>query len=378
MRKIMVLIALLLAVPVLAEPTPAPSAGSGDHSGHMPEPPPFTPLTVADIEPIDALDLAPLVEKGPIPPSMAPDVVGAFRFICNVGHLSYDDPIAYPGQPGKSHLHMFFGNTQVDAHSDYASLRRSGDGSCQGGALNRSAYWIPALLTKAEGGQVVVPDSVALYYKRRPTSDPECGRPNPDFTNGTCHGIPVGLRAIFGTNYILGHKESPHVRFDCNTMESVSASLTETVARCAGASHIYARIESPDCWDGVNLDSTDHQSHLAYAFWDGRTGKQACPKTHRVTIPQLTLTMIYAVLPGDTPETWIFSSDVQAGKPAGTTFHADYMEAWEPEARLVWERNCLDGFLSCAGGDLGDGRGMKWPEGFTFEQRPHLVAVPVR
>src|SRR5690606_20117373 len=112
--------------------------------------------------------IAPHTIRAPIPPSMAPDVEGAFRFICNIGHISYDDPVAYPGQPDKAHLHMFFGNTATDAHSDYASLRASGEGTCQGGALNRSAYWIPALLTQAEGGQVVVPDSVTLYYKRRP------------------------------------------------------------------------------------------------------------------------------------------------------------------------------------------------------------------
>ena len=29
----------------------------------------------------------------PIPGSSAPDVVGAFRFICNAGQLRYDDPI---------------------------------------------------------------------------------------------------------------------------------------------------------------------------------------------------------------------------------------------------------------------------------------------
>ena len=36
---------------------------------------------------------------GAIPPSALPDVVGAFRFICNASHLSYDDPIVYPVAP---------------------------------------------------------------------------------------------------------------------------------------------------------------------------------------------------------------------------------------------------------------------------------------
>ena len=41
---------------------------------------------------------------GAIPASAAPDVLGAFRFICGAGSLAYDDPIVYPCQPGASHL----------------------------------------------------------------------------------------------------------------------------------------------------------------------------------------------------------------------------------------------------------------------------------
>ena len=98
------------------------------------------------------------------------DVVGAFRFICGAGQVSYDDPIVYPGQPGKSHLHQFYGNTLADANSTFASLRASGDSTCNnignGTAANRSAYWMPAMLDGK--GHVVVPDYVQVYYKREP------------------------------------------------------------------------------------------------------------------------------------------------------------------------------------------------------------------
>lgn len=382
MTRLAALVVLLSCQPAHAV-TAAPSANAEppDRGGHaMPSsasagPSAARPLKVADIEPIDRLPLDGLTQPKDIPPSGAPDVVGAFRLVCNMAHLSYDDPIAFPGRPGKSHLHMFFGNTATDAHSDYASLRSTGEGTCQGGALNRSAYWIPALLASPEGRQVVVPDNVALYYKRRPKDDPECERA-PVGGGGHCAGIPVGLRAIFGNNYIQDDRESLHVRFDCNSDAGSFPSLSEAVAACEGADHIYVRVEAPDCWDGVNLDSADHQSHLAYMFYDGTRNTPRCPETHPVTMPKLTLTVVYAVLPGDTPGTWVFSSDLMAGAKPGTTFHADYMEAWEPRARLTWETHCIDRLLNCAGGDLGDGRAMKAPEGFTFEQRPHLVPVP--
>src|SRR5690348_12510654 len=37
--------------------------------------------------------------------------IGAFRTMCNPSHMAFNDPIVYPGQPNRSHLHTFFGNT---------------------------------------------------------------------------------------------------------------------------------------------------------------------------------------------------------------------------------------------------------------------------
>jgi hypothetical protein len=34
---------------------------------------------------------------------------------CRFSHTNDDDPIVYPGQPGKSHPHTFFGNNSTDA-----------------------------------------------------------------------------------------------------------------------------------------------------------------------------------------------------------------------------------------------------------------------
>ena len=102
------------------------------------------------------------------------DVVGAFRFICTAGQVLPDDPIVFPGQPGKSHLHQFYGNEAANAFSTYASLRAGGQSTCNRGpfAANRSAYWMPAMLDGA--GNVVKPGFVSIYYKRRPAADPKC------------------------------------------------------------------------------------------------------------------------------------------------------------------------------------------------------------
>ncbi|WP_197323377.1 DUF1996 domain-containing protein, partial [Staphylococcus haemolyticus] len=122
--------------------------------------------------------------------------MGAFRFLCTPSHNAYNDPIVYPGQTGKSHLHTFFGNTKADANSTYESLRTSGESTCNN-LLNRSAYWIPALLNGQ--GKVVMPDYVSIYYKRRPSTDPVCQR-----QGKACIALPRGLRYVFGYNMSTG------------------------------------------------------------------------------------------------------------------------------------------------------------------------------
>ena len=143
--------------------------------------------------------LQPAWGSGTIPGSAAPDVVGAFRFICSAGQVLPDDPIVYPGQPGKSHLHQFYGNEAANAFSSYASLRNGGHSTCNRGpfAANRSAYWMPAMLDGS--GNVVKPEFVSIYYKRRPADDPKCSLSSGDHrAEGNCVPIPNGIKFIFG------------------------------------------------------------------------------------------------------------------------------------------------------------------------------------
>lgn len=53
---------------------------------------------------------------------------------------------------------------------------------------------------------------------------------------------------------------------------------------CPGG--IMATILFPPCWDGKNLDSPDHRSHIVYP---GRGGfdRSACPSTHPMRVPQV-------------------------------------------------------------------------------------------
>ncbi|KTT72489.1 hypothetical protein NS334_09115 [Sphingomonas endophytica] len=328
-------------------------------------------------------DIVPAHETGVIgavPPSAAPDVVGAFRFLCMPGQLRFDDPIVWPGQPGQSHLHQFFGNTAADAHSTYESLRRSGDSTCMS-ALNRSAYWMPAMLNGR--GQVVRPDYVSIYYKRRPAGDPECQR-----MGKACVPLPRGLRFVFGFDMV--HPDAPVTGagyFNCDGAGATQGhykDLREAARHCPVGSQIGAVINAPACWDGKRLDSPDHRAHVAYFSW--ATGQERCPRSHPYVIPTFTLGSWYTVdatLGDGSRDTWHLSSDEMPGadgrmRVPGTTFHADWFGAWDDETMRMWTANCIDRMLNCSGGDLGNGRQLKQVAPFAWKASPRLVPIPSR
>jgi hypothetical protein len=319
---------------------------------------------------------------GAIPPSAAPDVVGAFRFICTPSHLSYDDPVVYPGQPGKSHLHQYFGNTGADANSTYASLRTTGNSTCNS-PLNRSAYWMPALMN---GSVVIQPDYVSIYYKRRPATDPLCAK-----IGKACVNLPRGLRFIFGRNMLdLAQAPTGAAYFNCQGSGVTQAhynTLKTALKNCPAGAQLGVIINAPECWDGKNLDSADHRSHVAYSAYIGQAYAQ-CPVTHPYVIPTFTIGAWYTIgADVDRSGVWDgtykantlrFSSDDMPGMPMepGSTIHADWFGAWDDQAMALWSGNCIDKMLNCSGGDLGNGQQMKMFAGFNMGPKPNLPIPP--
>ncbi|WP_395622046.1 DUF1996 domain-containing protein [Sphingomonas daechungensis] len=319
-------------------------------------------------------ELVPSWGTGAIPPSASPDVVGAFRFICNAGQLLKDDPIVYPGQPGKSHLHQFYGNTGANAYSTYSSLRASGSSTCMS-PLNRSAYWMPAMLDGK--GDVIRPDYLAIYYKRRPISDPKCSLSSGDpQAEGNCVPLPNGLKFIFGYDMITGKAPTGSVYFNCDGPGATQGhypSIPAAMATCPAGAKIGAIVNAPSCWDGKNLDSANHRDHVTYKSY-GSWGYAKCPDTHPYVIPDFTLQAWFSIQAGDDLSQWQLSSDaMRPDLPHGSTFHADWFGGWDNTVLAMWTDNCINKKLNCSGGDLGNGKQMKMFSGFSWTASPRLV-----
>ncbi|MGV0964180.1 MAG: DUF1996 domain-containing protein [Polynucleobacter sp.] len=332
----------------------------------------LTPTPAVALSPAD---LTQFVQRDPggVPALEPGGYEGAFRLVCSFSHLNWDDAVLYPGkQGGSAHLHQNFGNPTTSYASTYDTLGAAGEGTC-GGPGNQSAYWAPALLNAA--GKVILPDGIALYYKRLPSSDPRCFQ---QAAKG-CAPLPQGLRVVQGWDMALGRMNGGDVAHRCISDGRPSihrATLAEAIADCGGEGQIMTRIIFGNCWNG-QLDSPDHRSHLATQTY-GERGYPECPATHPWLIPQQTQQFAYTVTKADGPIR--YSCDRMPGMAelsGGTCFHADYMEHWVPAVRETWERNCLDKQLSCVAGQLGDGTILKQRPVAPLAS-PRLVDAPAR
>jgi hypothetical protein len=305
-----------------------------------------------------------------LPAASAPGDPGAFRFICHHTTLATDDPTVYYQQPGKSHLHDETGVRGWNASSNYKNLRTGGGGSeCNdvaGFDQNQAeTNWQPALLDGK--GNVIQVDFIVVYYKRLASTDPVVSDPaNPQYL-GKAVPLPNGIKFIFGADP-MNSSASPSTPFTYHCTNGAAGAVYEanvafaeaiTCAKAHSDGTLEVRMDAPACWDGVNLDTADHRSHLAPASY-GTWGYQKCDPQHPYVIPTYTYAAYYTILPTDTGDIHWASDEMDNSKPRGWSFHVDYgPAAWDPTVLAAWTNNCIDKLLSCNSGNLGNGYGLK-------------------
>lgn len=359
---------------VTPAPTPAPSASPAP----APTPPPVATTagyilakTLAGAEDLSAnfdisRGLQPTWGTGVLPGIYNAEE-GAFRFVCGGdGRLAKDDPVIFYKQPGVSHLHQVWGNDEFDAETTPTELAQNAATNCNATpySLNRSSYWMPALVH--ESGDVIRPDAVLVYYKRKTASSAYCNPASPKFI-GHCVGIPSQIRFVFGWDSSKPTAAPTGASWICSRGNGQHyANLDDLFnAGCSVGDSFYANTLAPNCWDGKYLDTPNHRSHMAYADYSRGDGLAHCPATHPYLIPQeenkaeykITADMIGTRSDGSKYSRVRLSSDAMLpGAKPGATLHADYMEAWVTAAKNIWMDNCIDKALDCSGGDLGNGK----------------------
>ncbi len=294
-------------------------------------------------------------------PKPSTDGTGDFRTVCAFSHMNFDDPIVYPGQTGRSHLHAFFGNTGTNANSTAESLASTGNSTCRGGTINRSAYWQPAIIDTKDGTPVK-PRTAIIYYKSAAFALPADIQP-----------LPQGLRMLAGDPNGRAPVQWGPAAFSCNgTAVGSDRDFPPTagnpgphsIPNCTAGTEVWASVVFPRCWDGVNLDSPDHRSHMAYwpipnPYVDAAHPAGKCPPTHPIALPEVAITAVYPVVETNAPLRWRLSSDAyDKSTPGGYSLHADWFGGWKPEIVKTWTSNCVNAAKDCSAHMLGDGRTM--------------------
>ena len=267
-------------------------------------------------------------------PISSPDETGSFRITCTFSHMSYDDPIVAPGKQGATHLHTFFGNTAVNYASTQQSIESTGNSTCSGGTANRTGYWVPAIIDTKDGTPLK-PDKIMVYYK---TSYIEGNNIKP---------FPAGLRMVAGDMKASGPQE--HIYWECRK-DGESGTRSSTIpTNCPVGYIVEANIDFPFCWDGVNLDSPDHKSHMSqWTQLPSSPWTYMCPASHPVELPVISEKVQYIVTEEGSTARWRLSSDnYDKTIPGGYSLHADWFNGWDPTVLETWVKNCLQANRDC-------------------------------
>jgi len=244
-----------------------------------------------------------------------------FRAECLSKGRAGDDPIVKPGQAGASHIHEFYGNKTTNAYSTEQSLR-SGATNCSPSA-DLSAYWTPTLY---QYGRPVAPERVTVYYQGV-------------FGRANAVTPPQGLRVVVGNAGATSPEQNPAARWSCLGYPEASVDFRI----CPPGSKLQTYLDFPTCWDGRNLDSPDHKSHVQFII--GGIGGY-CPAGYPKLLPRTEFLITYPVNGGGLSLGGT-RNGVNVTNAPGYTFHGDWFNVWVPGELERRMNTCIRGGWIC-------------------------------
>lgn len=245
------------------------------------------------------------------------------------------DPIVTPGTVG-SHVHDVLGGSNFGFNLTSERLRQS---QCTSIPIleDKSSYWYPRLyFWWANGSFTDVVGNPVIYYLYGNEPGKTTAFPD-DFR--MISGDPT-LRTLKPASFAQQAVTHLCLDFETNTGGRYNELPTR---RCPNG--IRSQINFPSCWNGKDVDSPDHKSHVSFLSTGPDNGTCTNPK-YPVTLPRIFLEVYWytqgfddvrnkAMIP---QQPFVFSN----GDPNGVSFHADFYNGWDKGVlqRAINECNC--------------------------------------
>jgi hypothetical protein len=335
----------------------------------------------------DYADITSVPPEAANPPQQSGASRGSFTSDCGVnanGLRNSDNVIVAPGvSNGAHHFHDYVGNQGNSAFASDDDLAKAGTSCVDQG--DRSTYYWPVLRlqngtqerdagspgggTEGNAGQIVTPKQVTLTF---------VGNPRDKVT-----AMPRFLRIITGdAKAFVNGPGNANASWSCTGYEN--RQLKDKYPLCPPGSDVVRTFKFQSCWDGRNIDSANHRTHVAFTAPDG-----SCPAGFQA-IPQLVQRIVYDVKApslqdgGRTvPLFAVDSFPEQLHKPV--TDHGDFINVFD-EDLMRQMVDCINSGRTCGpdGGDSGttasptasSGSGATAAPGSGTTQQPGDTATP--